>query len=252
MPTRDTPWSNGTPCWIDYGASDVEAAKDFYGRLFGWEFTGGDPQFGGYMVATRNGQPAAGLSPLMGADAPGWTTYFADDDVRATADRIRDAGGTVVVEPMDVGPLGSMVIACDPRGNGFGVWQAGQHTGARVYNEPGALVWNEAATDDPASAREFYSTVFGFSFDEVPGAEDYTTFATGEKPLGGLGRLEPGSPKGWTVCFAVESVDDTVAQVEAAGGTVTSAPKDTEYGRFAVLEDPWGAPFSVMEAPAGS
>jgi|tagenome__1003787_1003787.scaffolds.fasta_scaffold20677782_2 predicted enzyme related to lactoylglutathione lyase len=253
MPTRDTPWPNGTPCWIDYGASDVGAARDFYGSLFGWEFTGGDPEYGGYFLATRNDEHAAGLSPLMNpADSPGWTTYFAADDAQATADRIREAGGAIVVEPMDVAPMGTMVIACDPQGNGFGLWQAAQNTGVRVYNEPGALVWNEAAADDPASAREFYAAVFGFSFDDVPGAEDYATFATAGNPLGGLSRLRPGSPKGWTVCFGVESVDDAVGQVEAAGGKVTMAPQDTEFGRFAVLEDPWGAPFSVMETPAGS
>ena len=252
MPTRNSPWPNGTPCWVDYGASDVEAAKEFYGRLFGWEFTGGEPQFGGYIVATRNGESAAGLSPLMDpGDSPGWTTYFAADDARAAADRVREAGGTVVVEPMEVGPLGTMVIALDPQGNAFALWQAGQHPGVRVYNEPGALVWNEAAVEDPASAREFYSTVFGFTFDEGSGAEGYTTFATGGNPLGDLGGLRPGSPKGWTVSFAVESVDDTVAQVEPAGGKVTMAPKDTEYGRFAVVEDPWGAPFAVMQTPTG-
>jgi predicted enzyme related to lactoylglutathione lyase len=253
MPTRNTPWPNGTPCWIDYGASDVDAAKDFYGRLLGWEFTGGDPEYGGYSLATRNGEPAAGLAPLMDpGGSPWWTTYFAADDARATAERIREAGGTVLMEPMDVGPMGTMVIASDPQGNAFGLWQAGQNTGVRVYNEPGALVWNEAAVDDPASAREFYSAVFAFNYDEISGAEAYTTFATGENPLGGLGRLQPGSPKGWTVCFAVESVDDTVAQVEAAGGKVTMAPTDTEFGRFAVLEDPWGAPFSVMQTAASS
>ena len=72
MPTRNTPWPPGTPCWIDYGASEIDAAKDFYGRLFGWEFEGGDPEYGGYLNATRNGEYAAGLGPLMNpGDSPG-------------------------------------------------------------------------------------------------------------------------------------------------------------------------------------
>lgn len=254
MPTRSTPWPNGTPCWIDYGASDVDAAKDFYGSLLGWEFTSaGGPEYGGYLIATRNGEAAAGLSPLMNSeDSPAWTTYFAADDAQATADRVRAAGGTVVVEPMEVGPMGTMVIALDPQNNAFGLWQSGLNTGVRVYNEPGALVWNEAAVDDPAPARQFYSAVFGFNFDDVPGAEGYTTFAAGESPLGGLGGLQPGAPKGWTVCFGLASVDDSVARVEAAGGKVTMAARDTEFGRFAVLEDPWGAGFSVMQVQASS
>ncbi|MGY1594529.1 VOC family protein [Geodermatophilus sp. SYSU D00708] len=255
MPTRNTPWPAGTPCWVDYGAADIDAAKDFYGRLFGWEYEGGDPEYGGYLNAHRNGQPAAGMGPLMNpGDSPSWTTYFATDDSQATATRIREAGGTVVVEPMEVGPMGTMTIAVDPQGNAFGLWQSGTHTGYRIYNEPGSLVWNEAAVDDPEAARRFYSAVFGFTFDAVPmdGEMDYTTFATGGNPLGGLGSHQPGSPKGWTTCFSVASTDDAVAAVEAAGGKVTMAATDTEFGRFAVLEDPWGAPFSVMQVPSES
>ncbi|MFD2091588.1 VOC family protein [Blastococcus deserti] len=248
MPTRDTPWPAGTPCWVDYGAADLDAAKAFYADLLGWEYTGGEPEFGGYLNAVKDGRQVAGLGPQMDAnDPPRWTTYFATDDAEATATRIREAGGTVLVEPMEVGPMGTMVVALDPQGNPFGLWQAGTHTGVQRYNEPGSLVWNDAAVDDPAAAREFYAAVFGFRYDEVDGAEGYTTFSTGDRPLGGLGGHQPGSPKGWAACFAVASTDEAVATVESAGGKVTMAPMDTEYGRFAVVEDPWGAPFSVMQ-----
>jgi predicted enzyme related to lactoylglutathione lyase len=252
MPTRDTPWPNGTPCWIDYGAADLDAAKRFYSDVLGWNYTGGEPEYGGYLTATIGGRQAAGMAPQMDPDdPPRWTTYFATDDAAATAAQIRDAGGTVVVEPMEVGPMGTMVIALDPQGNPFGLWQAGSHTGVQVFNEPGSLTWNEAAVDDPDAARRFYADVFGFRYDEVPGAGGYTTFATGDRPLGGLGGHQEGSPKGWTTCFAVPSADDAVATTESGGGKVTMAPMDTEFGRFAVVEDPWGATFTVMQAPAG-
>jgi len=252
MTTRDTPWPNGTPCWVDYGAADIDATKRFYADLLGWEYTGGEPEFGGYLTATRNGEQAAGLGPQQDPnDPPRWTTYFATDDAAATAARIKDAGGTVLVEPMEVGPMGTMVIALDPQGNPFGLWQAGMHTGFRIANEPGGVTWNEAAVDDPDAARTFYGSVFGFRFDEVPDAGGYTTFATDDRPLGGLGGHQPGSPKGWTTCFSVASTDAAVAAVESAGGTVTMAATDTPFGRFAVVEDPWGAAFSVMEAPQG-
>src|SRR4051794_23772576 len=197
MPTRDIPWPNGTPCWVDYGASDLEATKNFYADLLGWEYTGGEPEFGGYLTATRNGEQAAGPGPQQNPhDPPRWTTYFATDDAAATAVRIRDAGGTVVVEPMEVGPMGTMVIARDPEGNPFGLWQSGLNTGVRVYNEPGALVWNEAAVDNPEAARAFYGAVFGYRFDEVPGSGGYTTFATRDRPLGGPGGYPPRIPEG--------------------------------------------------------
>jgi predicted enzyme related to lactoylglutathione lyase len=253
MPRRDTPWPNGTPCWVDYGAADIDAARAFYTAVLGGGYTGGEPEFGGYLTVTVDGEQAAGMGPLTNpGDTPGWTTYFAADDAAATATRIREAGGTVVVEPMEVGPMGTMVIARDPQGNPFGLWQSGLNTGVRVHNEPGALAWNEAMVDDTSAARAFYSAVFGFTFDQMSAEQagegmDYATFSTGGNPLGGLGASDPSMPKGWLTCFAVASADDAVASVEANGGQVTMPPEDTPFGRFAIVVDPWGASFEVLQ-----
>ncbi len=252
MPTRDSNWPDGTPCWVDLGAPDVDAARAFYTSLLGWSYTGGAPEFGGYVTCQVDGRDAAGIGPQQDpADPPRWTTYFATDDADATAQRVTEAGGTVLFPPMDVGPMGRMAIATDPQGNPFGLWQGGLNTGVQVYNQPGALVWNEAAVDDPAAVREFYGAVFGFSWEEVPGAGGYCTFATADRPLGGLGGLSPGLPKGWATCFSVADTDEAVRTVEAAGGKVLMAAQDTPFGRFAVVTDPWGASFSVMQELAG-
>ena len=254
MPTRDTAWPNGTPCWVDYGAADIEAAKEFYRALLGWDYTeGNQEEYGGYINALKDDRMVAGLGPRMQETDPvAWTTYFATDDSAATVNRIKEAGGTVVVEPMEVAPYGTMTIAIDPQGNPFGLWQAAEHTGVRLHNEPGSLAWNEAMTDDSDGARAFYTAVFGFTFDKL-GPEagntegmDYTTFSLGANPLGGLGGAQPGMPKGWLTCFAVASTDDAVATVEAKGGKVTTPAMDTPFGRFAIVEDPWGAQFEVM------
>lgn len=252
MPTRDIAWPAGTPCWVDYGAADLEAAQTFYAEVLGWTYAGGEPEYGGYLTCQAGDRAAAGMALQQDpADPPRWTTYFAADDADAVAARITEAGGALVVEPMDVGPLGRMAIVRDPEGNPFGVWQSGEHLGVTIYNEPGALVWNEAAVDDHEAAQAFYSTVFGFRFEPIEGMGGYATFATDGGPLGGLGGHQPGSPKGWTTCFSVGATDAAVAAVEKAGGKVSTAAMDTPYGRFAVLEDPWGAPFSVMQELAG-
>jgi len=259
MPTRDTPWPNGTPCWVDYGASDLQAAKAFYTDLFGWSYTeGNEEDYGGYINALTDDRMVAGLGPQMGdANPPSWTTYFATDDSAAAVARIKDAGGMVVVEPMEIAPYGTMTIALDPQGNSFGLWQAAEHTGVRLHNEPGSLAWNEAMVSDTAAAKEFYSAVFGFTFEqmspEMAGeGMDYATFNRGGNPLGGLGATDPSMPTGWLTCFAVNSTDEAVATVEAKGGKVTMPPMDTPFGRFAIVEDPWGAPFEVMGPTAGS
>ncbi|MGI8537721.1 MAG: VOC family protein, partial [Mycobacteriales bacterium] len=138
-------------------------------------------------------------------------------------------------------------MALDQQGQLFGIWQSAEHTGVTIYNEPGALIWNEAAVDDIDAAKRFYGEVFGFGFDEVEGAGGYATFSTGDRPLGGLGSHQPGLPKGWSSCFSVASADDAVAVVQAHGGTVLMPAADTPFARFAVVEDPWGAALSVMQ-----
>ncbi len=258
MPTRETPWPVGTPCWVDVGVPDIEAAKTFYTALLGWEYAGGDAEFGGYLNAVSDGRMVAGMGPQMSPDdPPRWTTYFATDDAAATTARIRDAGGAVLVEPMEVGHMGTMVIAQDPQGNPFGLWQAGTHTGVQRYNEPGSLTWNELMTTDPTAAREFYTAVFGFRFDELPpeaaGSDgmDYTTFSSAGDPLGGLGAAQEGVPTGWLTCFAVADADRTAAAVADGGGSVTTPPTDTPFGRFAIARDPGGADFEFMELSPG-
>jgi predicted enzyme related to lactoylglutathione lyase len=252
MPTRDTAWPDGTPCWIDYGAADIEAAKTFYADLLGWTYSGGEPEFGGYLDCLLQGRPAAGMGPQQDPDdPPRWTTYFAAQDADAAAARITDAGGTVLVPPMDVGPMGRMVIALDPQHNPFGLWQAGQHTGVKIYGEPGSLQWNDAAVDDADAGRAFYASVFGWHYDEIPDTGGYTTFALDDRPLGGLGGSQDGVPQGWATCFCVASADATVEIATAGGGAVTLAPTDTPFGRIGQLTDPWGAAFSVMQQLPG-
>ncbi|MGY5882513.1 VOC family protein [Modestobacter lacusdianchii] len=252
MPTRDTAWPPGTPCWVDLGTPDVDAARAFYAAFLDWEYLDPGPDAGGYLMCLLNGHEAAGLGPQQDpADPPRWTTYLATDDADATAARVTAAGGRVLAPPMDVGPAGRMAIAADPQGNPFGLWQAGATTGVQVFNEPGSLVWNEAAVDDPAAAREFYTAVFGFAWEAIPGEDAYWTFATGDRPLGGLSGVVEGLPRGWSTCFAVASTGAAVQAVESGGGKVLMPAEDTPFGRFAVVTDPWGAAFSVMEVSGG-
>jgi predicted enzyme related to lactoylglutathione lyase len=252
MPVRDSAWPEGTPCWVDYGAADLDAAHAFYTAVLGWTYEESNAEYGNYASCLSGGHRAAGMMPAMEPDQPSsWTTYFATADAAASAARVTEAGGTVVVPPMQVASFGTMAIATDPQGNAFGLWQADQHIGAEVYNQPGSLVWNEAAVADPTTAQAFYSAVFGFAWDEIDGMGGYAVFRTGDRPLGGLGARQPGLPGGWSACFSVASTDEAVATVEQGGGKVVMAAQDTDFGRFAVVEDPWGAAFSVMQEPKG-
>jgi predicted enzyme related to lactoylglutathione lyase len=251
-----TSYAPGTPSWVDLGTPDIEAAAEFYGGLFGWDVPESEnaEQTGGYRQATRNGKPVAGMMPLMQeGQPPAWSTYVSVADADATAAAVKEAGGSVVAEPMDVMDLGRMAIFTDPTGAFFGIWQPGTFIGAGLVNEPGGLAWNELNTRDPEAAKAFYGAVFGWTFEDQDMGEmgTYTTINLGEGPVGGMldmaGRGVPEQvPAHWQLYIAVADTDATVEQAKQGGGSVMVEPIDIPAGRFAILTDPFGASFAVI------
>lgn len=250
MSRRTSRWPPGTPCWVDVTASDVEAAQRSYSATLGWTYDPpAGPEFGGYTMARTDGAVASGLGPVMGGP-PAWTVYLASDDADATAAAVTEHGGQVLMGPEDIGPFGRMVIAVDPQGAAFGVWQGREMPGAEIVNEPGALIWESLATPDTAAAQVFYGAVFGWTFSAIPDAPP--GFATFDGPDGlPLGNIDNGdgkSPPQWRPFFGVTDADAAAAAMTGAGGTVVDEPTDTPWGRMAVLADPAGATFVVMTA----
>lgn len=249
-------YAPGTPSWVDLGTPDIEAAVEFYGGLFGWDIPESEnaEQTGGYRQAMLNGKSVAGMMPLMQeGQPPAWSTYVSVADADATAAAVREAGGNVIAEPMDVMDLGRMAIFVDPTGAVFGIWQAGAFPGAALVNEPGAISWNELNTRDLEAAKAFYGPVLGWTFEDQDMGEmgSYTTIKLGEDMVGGMldmaGRGVPDQiPAHWQVYFAVEDTDATVAQAKQRGGSVMVEPIDIPAGRFAIFTDPFGASFAAI------
>jgi predicted enzyme related to lactoylglutathione lyase len=187
-----------------------------------------------------------------------WATYVSVADADQTADRVKAAGGSVMVSPMDVTDIGRMAIFADPTGAVFGVWQPKTFAGADLVNEPNSLCWNEVHTRDPERDKAFYSSVFGWaagrpSFEGAP--ESYTVWELAGKPVGGMMQMTeemfpPDVPPHWSVCFAVADIDATVAKARERGATVVAEPVDMPIGRFAAVIDPQGAWFTLMQPPA--
>jgi predicted enzyme related to lactoylglutathione lyase len=242
----------GVPMWVDLGTPDVDAAVRFYGDLFGWTAGETSPETGGYRVFTKNGKSVAAVSPLMSPDQPvAWSTYICTGDADATVAAAREAGGTVVVEPMDVLDLGRMAFVIDPTGAAIGLWQPGKHQGAELVNEPGAFSWSELATRDVAAAKTFYNKVFGWTGESHDfGGGSYTEFKLGDRSVGGMREMGPNDPPQvpphWLVYFAVEDADASVAKVSQNGGQVFMPPMDIDPGRFSIVSDPHGALFAVI------
>jgi predicted enzyme related to lactoylglutathione lyase len=248
-------YAQGIPCWVDLATADVEGAQRFYGELLGWQF---EPAgFGDYVMCTLNGRRVAGLAPRQGEEVPtGWVTYLASDDADETALRIRDHGGMVLLEPVDVMSAGRMCIAADPAGAAFGVWERGEHLGAEKVNEPGTLCWNEVNTRDGKAADDFYRSVFGVRTEQMGDGVnfDYTVFLVEGKQVGGRLQMNDDWPAEvtahWMTYFAVDDCDKAAAQATELGGSVQHGPFDSPYGRVAVITDPDGSAVSIMQLAA--
>jgi uncharacterized protein len=249
-----TSYEPGTPSWVDLSTPDPDAAKRFYGALFGWEAEDAGPveETGGYGMFRLRGKLVAGVGPLMDpSQPPVWSTYVSTDDADAAVARAREAGAQVHVEPMDVMDAGRMAFVGHPAGGFVGFWQPGRHTGAELVNEPGALAWSQLNTRDPDAAAAFYGAVFGWTRGDFGGMP---VFNLGEQGVAGMMQMPDDVPAEvpahWMTVFGVEDVDASVAQATDLGGQVMMPARDIEgVGRFAVLTDPQGVMFGVVTAP---
>ena len=253
-----TSYPDGVFNWIDLTTTDVAGAKAFYGALFGWTAedrpTGGGPDYTMFQV---DGQYVAGATPMsadmqaMGAP-PVWVSYVKVDDIDAAVVRAAEAGGIVFVPPLDVLDSGRMALVQDPTGAAFGLWSPRAFAGAALRDQPNTLTWNELQTRDLATARAFYSQVFGW----VGEGEEYVTFHSGEQAQSGAlaidDRWPPDAPSNWGVYFEVEDAAAAAARVAALGGRVVIGP-ETMAGRllYFMAQDPQGAIFSVIQMLAG-
>jgi uncharacterized protein len=250
-----TSYAPGTPCWIDLGTPDQDAAAEFYGGLFGWSVEADEnaEQTGGYRVAVLKDKAIGGVMRLMQeGQPPAWSSYICVEDADATVAKAREAGGAVAVEAMDVLDYGRMAFLTDPTGAFVGIWQPGRNIGAGLVNEPGALAWNELGTRDVAAAKAFYGAVFGWGFEDVEMGKmgAYTSVKLGDRSIAGMvditGRMPDEVPANWLVYFAVDDPDASVEKVKELGGSVAFGPIDSPAGRLAMVTDPWGAPFAMI------
>ncbi len=272
MPERDG-YIPGVPCWVDTSQPDPEAAVDFYTGLFGWTFENVMPPASGgkYFIARLHGGTVAavGSAPASAPSTAAWDTYVSVASADETAARVRDAGGSVVTEPVDVMDAGRTAVFADPEGATFCVWQAGVHKGAQVVNEPGSLNFNGLNTRDVEGAKSFYGSVFGWETLSTGGAAMWTLAGYGddlERNDPGIRRrvAEVGGPVGfedvvasinpipgdqlhvqphWSVTFAIDDADALAEKANELGGTVVIPPFDAPWVRMTVITDPQGATF---------
>jgi predicted enzyme related to lactoylglutathione lyase len=248
-----TQYTPGTFSWTDLTTTDQDAAKTFYGSLFGWEAEDmpvGDGVF--YSMQRVDGKNVAAISPQPQPQReagvpPMWNSYITVENVDAAADRAKELGATLHAPPFDVMDAGRMAVVQDPQGAFFMLWQAKENIGAALVNAPGALSWNELSSPDVDGSKSFYSSMFDWSIEPFEGSpQPYWSIKNGDRNNGGIRELDsPGPPPHWLVYFAIDDIDAGLTKVEELGGTKHAGPIDIGIAKIAVVADPQGAIFAL-------
>ncbi len=246
----------GTFCWPELGTTDQQGAKKFYTTLFGWAFTDNDMGNGEvYTMLKLNGRDVGALYTLRKEQLdrgvpPHWSSYVAVENADQTAQKTKQLGGKVLMEPFDVFDIGRMAVLQDPTGATFCAWQAKKHSGAGVLGENRALCWTELITTDANKARQFYTGLLPWSAESMNMGIPYTVFKTGDTNAAGMMERTPqmgNAPPHWLIYIMVDNADNVAAKAKQLGGNVFVPPTDIpEMGRFSVLQDPQGAVFAVF------
>lgn len=245
-------YTPGTFCWAELATSDQDGAKAFYASLLGWEADDrpvGDGVF--YSMQNLAGKPVAAIAPQPAQQReagvpPLWNSYISVDSADAAVERAAVLGGKVHAPAFDVMQAGRMAVIQDPQGAYFMVWEAREHFGAALVNEPGALVWNELATPDMDGAGAFYGGLFGWAFEPYDSSpQPYLGIKNGQASNGGITTLQPPMPPSWLVYFGVGDIESALAEVESLGGAKVVGPIDIDIAKIAVVQDPQGAVFAL-------
>ncbi|MEW4467506.1 VOC family protein [Parasphingorhabdus sp. JC815] len=251
---------HGDFIWYELITSDIEAAQKFYGPLMGWSFSDSGQQDHDYRIFSINGNDVGGfMARPDGAEIPpSWMGYINVDDVDASTASIREAGGSIHMEPQDIADVGRFAFVADPQGVMFYIMQPTPDNPDETSNafaatkpQDGHCAWNELATTDQAGATAFYADQFGWEQKEemdMGPMGTYAFFHQGTYMIGAVMTKPDEMPvAAWTYYFRVKDIDAAVETIKANGGKILLDPTEIPGGEFQLnAMDPQGASFALI------
>ena len=251
----------GKVVWADLATPDLEGARHFYGGLFGWTFRSvpGDPD---YSLALLDGAPVAGLFQKKltagpSQQQPAWLTFLAVRDVAAAQQAALQDGGRVLSKGHYYPQRGRQAVLADPDGAVFAVLAADGGDPPDYLAAPGEWIWSSLLVADPKQETAFYKSLFGYDVYDLAsegggeGDAQHYILSSDDYARAGLNALPADAMRRhphWLNFVRVADAADTARKAVALGGRVLVEPRiDRHGGHLAVVADPSGAPFGVME-----
>ncbi|HET6504692.1 MAG TPA: VOC family protein [Amycolatopsis sp.] len=256
LPISSTTIPSGMPCWVELATVDETVAQDFYGRLFGWTYRiNRDPvtPTGRYLIASLGTLDVGGLYRVPPEQASAWIVNLAVRSTVTAAEWVAHLGGTIIRGPIAIPRRGSILHALDPGGAPVVFWQppADWDFAAGL---PGTFAGADLNTRNGDATDGFFCRLFAYTAVRIGDDHDYTEWRLDRQPV--LYRYVMGpeypadTPPHWTVYFEVDpahGADATAGRAIMLGGRVLVEPYDAPWGRTAVLADPSGAMFSIID-----
>jgi len=248
----------GAISWPELITSDLDAAVAFYKDVLDWDMQTMPMSSGMYAVGSVAGQPAAGMMKRPDDNIPPyWGVYITVLDVPSIVSRVKELGGTVIMDAFEAPEVGVMAVVQDPQGAVFSVMaykepdhEAHQREWRENYGLKGAFSWYELRVPDAGKGATFYTELFGWDTRvDMMGQGPYHVITVGGDDIGGILSVDPEEmPPHWGAYLTVLDLDDHNKRVTAAGGTVMFDPIDVPgVGRFSMFQDPQGAVLAAMQ-----
>lgn len=254
------PNKQGEFIWYELMTPDMVGAKAFYEAVVGWKIgdTSAAPGVD-YRIINAPDAMVGGVVPIdaeMAAHGarPIWVGYIGVEDVDATVEAIKAAGGAVPMGPVDIPQAGRLAMATDPQGALFYVMRGAVEDGTSTAFSADAIghcAWNELSIPDQRAAHDFYEGLFGWTNPEsMPMGEmgDYRFLYAGDLRIGATVQQKE-RPACWLHYFTVASINAAVEAAKAGGGSILMGPHEVPGGGHIVIgTDPQGAQFALVGA----
>ena len=247
----------GKVIWTDLVTPDLAAAKHFYSELFGWSFQDIHGDRTEYAVASLDGRPVAGLLqraiPAGEQKHPAWLAFIAVKDVGAAKKTALKQGARVLFEPKTVGQRGRQAVFADPEGAVFAVLSSTSGDPADFLAAPGEWIWSSLLARNPDTEAAFYQNVFGYDVFDLESEDtlQHVILSSDDYARASVNALPAEAPHlhpHWLNFIRVVDATSATAKVVELGGRVLVEPHmDRHGGNVAVVADPSGAPFGLME-----
>jgi hypothetical protein len=239
---------------------DLASAERFYGGLFGWTFRDIEAGRTKYAEALLDGRAVGGMFqrtiPRGQLRQPAWLSFFAVQDVDATEKLAVQHGARLLFGPRSFPNRGRQAVLADPQGAVFAILASSSGDPPDFLADPGEWIWSSLITSDPNEAAAFYQTLFDYDVFELPSRSGalHLLLASHNYARASVNALPPNGTHAhptWLNYVRVDDATKITAKAVALGGRVLVAPhEDRQGGKVALIADPDGAVFGLLEWPA--